>query len=54
MIPLRGEIYWANLEPVKGSEQGGSRPVLVVSNTIVKPILLSKIFYDIKNHTANI
>ena len=33
--PLRGEIYWANLEPVKGSEQGGSRPVLVVSNNIM-------------------
>lgn len=28
----RGEIYYANLEPVKGSEQGGSRPVLIVSN----------------------
>jgi mRNA interferase MazF len=28
----RGDIYYANLEPVVGSEQGGVRPVLVVQN----------------------
>jgi mRNA interferase MazF len=28
----RGEIYYANLSPVVGSEQGGRRPVLVVQN----------------------
>ena len=28
---LRGEIYFANLDPVAGSEQGGRRPVLIVS-----------------------
>jgi len=28
----RGEIYWVDLEPVKGSEQGGVRPCLVVQN----------------------
>jgi len=27
----RGEIYLATLDPVAGSEQGGTRPVLVVS-----------------------
>ncbi|MEZ2657799.1 type II toxin-antitoxin system PemK/MazF family toxin [Aneurinibacillus aneurinilyticus] len=32
--PLRGDIYWANLAPVKGSEQGGWRPVFIVSNNI--------------------
>lgn len=26
----RGEIYWVELSPVKGSEQGGLRPALVV------------------------
>jgi mRNA interferase MazF len=31
---LRGEIYYANLNPVVGSEQGGTRPVLVLSNDI--------------------
>lgn len=28
----RGQIYYADLSPVVGSEQGGLRPVLVVSN----------------------
>ena len=30
----RGEIYYADLSPVIGSEQGGIRPVLVVQNDI--------------------
>lgn len=29
---LRGDIYYANLEPHLGSEQGGIRPVVVVQN----------------------
>jgi Growth inhibitor len=28
----RGEIYYAKLSPVIGSEQGGTRPVLIISN----------------------
>ncbi|MHB9002987.1 MAG: type II toxin-antitoxin system PemK/MazF family toxin [Coriobacteriia bacterium] len=28
----RGQVYWANLDPAEGSEQGGRRPVLVVQN----------------------
>ena len=28
----RGEIYWVEFDPVKGSEQGGLRPALVVQN----------------------
>ena len=28
----RGDIYIANLNPFKGSEQGGTRPVLVLQN----------------------
>lgn len=31
---LRGEIYWADLEPVRGHEQGGRRPVLVLSHDV--------------------
>ena len=31
---LRGEIYWADLEPVIGHEQGGRRPVLILSRTL--------------------
>jgi mRNA interferase MazF len=30
----RGEIYWVEYDPVKGSEQGGLRPALVVQNDI--------------------
>jgi mRNA interferase MazF len=30
----RGEIYWVAFDPVKGSEQGGLRPALVVQNDI--------------------
>ncbi|MEG0570463.1 MAG: type II toxin-antitoxin system PemK/MazF family toxin [Oscillospiraceae bacterium] len=30
----RGEIYYADLSPVVGSEQGGVRPVLIVQNDV--------------------
>lgn len=30
----RGEIYYADLNPVVGSEQGGIRPVLVIQNDV--------------------
>ncbi len=48
----RGDILWADLEPSKGSEQGGIRPVLIIQNdvfniysptTIIAP-LTSKIY----------
>ena len=31
-IVKRGDIFYADLSPVVGSEQGGSRPVLIVQN----------------------
>lgn len=43
----RGKLYFANLDPVEGSEQGGVRPVLIIQNdtgnkfsttTIIAPI----------------
>ena len=34
MIIQRGEIFLANLEPIKRSEQGGIRPVLIIQNDI--------------------
>ena len=43
----RGQIWYADLSPVKGSEQGGVRPVLIIQNnkgnqfaptTIIAPI----------------
>lgn len=34
MAIKRGEIYYADLSPVVGSEQGGIRPVLIVQNDV--------------------
>ena len=34
MLIKRGEIYYADLSPVVGSEQGGVRPVLIVQNDV--------------------
>ena len=34
MLIKRGDIYYADLSPVVGSEQGGVRPVLIVQNDI--------------------
>lgn len=51
MTIKRGELYYADLSPVVGSEQGGIRPVLVVQNdtgnkyspTIIAAAVTSKI-----------
>lgn len=53
---LRGEIYYAELDPIIGNEQGGKRPVLIIQNNkytkncptcVVAPItkLVNKKFY---------
>ena len=34
MIIRRGDIFYADLRPVIGSEQGGVRPVLIIQNDI--------------------
>ena len=34
MLVKRGDIFYADLSPVVGSEQGGIRPVLVVQNDV--------------------
>jgi mRNA interferase MazF len=31
---LRGDIFWANLDPAKGREQTGERPVLILSHEV--------------------
>jgi mRNA interferase MazF len=31
---LRGEIRWADLNPVRGSEQAGKRPLLILSHDV--------------------
>ena len=51
MIVKRGELYYADLSPVVGSEQGGVRPALVVQNdtgnkyspTVIAAAVTSKI-----------
>ena len=34
MLVRRGDVFYADLNPVVGSEQGGIRPVLVVQNDV--------------------
>ena len=34
MVVQRGDIYYADLRPVVGSEQGGVRPVLIIQNDV--------------------
>ena len=34
VIVKRGDIYYADLSPVVGSEQGGIRPVLIIQNDV--------------------
>lgn len=31
---LRGDIYWASLDPTQGNEQSGLRPVLILSHDV--------------------
>ena len=35
MLIKRGEIYWAHLDPVQGSEQAGRRPVVIIQDNIM-------------------
>ena len=59
MIIKRGDIFYADLNPVVGSEQGGVRPVLIVQNdignthsptVIVVPITSSKVKSKLPTH----
>jgi mRNA interferase MazF len=34
MLIRRGDLFWVNLDPARGSEQAGRRPVLVIQNDI--------------------
>lgn len=34
MVVKRGDIFYADLSPVVGSEQGGIRPVLIIQNNV--------------------
>lgn len=49
----QGEIWYADLEPVKGSEQAGRRPVVIISgqtmNIIIETIIVCPLTSVIKN-----
>ena len=56
---LRGEIYYAELDPVIGSEQGGRRPVVILQNNkgnqfsstvIVAPLTTSRFKQPLPTH----
>lgn len=34
MIVLKGDIFYADLSPTRGSEQGGIRPVVIIQNDV--------------------
>jgi mRNA interferase MazF len=51
---LRGDVFTANLEPVQGSEQGGTRPIVVVSRDALNkfsPVVVICSITDAANKT---
>lgn len=50
MIVKRGEVYFADLSPVVGSEQGGIRPVLIVQNNLGNKFSSTVIALAISKH----
>jgi mRNA interferase MazF len=49
---LRGDIYWADLNPVRGREQSGMRPVLVLSHEAFNQASQTVIVMAITNRSA--
>ncbi len=54
----QGEIWWANLNPTKGSEQSGHRPVVVVSGNMLNRnlsiVIVMPLTTQIKNYKGNL
>ena len=54
----QGEIWYASLDPVKGSEQGGYRPMVILSGNLLNeylPIVICcPLTTQIKNYKGNI
>ena len=46
----QGEIYWVNLDPVKGHEQAGLRPVLIMQNDLLNKKLNTVIIAPITSN----
>ena len=47
---LRGEIRWADLNPVRGHEQAGLRPVMILSHDIFERQVLSWLWQSQVSH----
>lgn len=54
----QGEIWYANLNPIKGREQVGHRPVLIVSanmlNSLLDIVIAMPLTTKIKNYKGNL
>lgn len=54
----QGEIWYANLNPIKGQEQAGIRPVVIVSgnllNTYLNIVICCPLTTKIKNYKGNV
>lgn len=54
----QGEIWYAHLNPIKGSEQAGQRPVVVMSgnvvNTYLNIVIAMPLITKIKNYKGNL
>lgn len=54
----QGEIWYSSLDPVKGSEQAGYRPVVILSgdlmNKYLKVVIVCPLTTSVKNYKGNI
>src|SRR5690606_18502272 len=54
----QGEIWYANLNPIKGNEQAGHRPVVIVSgnmlNTYLNLVIVMPLTSKVKNYKGNV
>lgn len=50
----QGDIFWVSLNPTKGHEQQGRRPVLVVSNDIINSKLILALIVPITTTNRNV
>ena len=54
MPPKRGDVFWAQLDPVQGSEQGGRRPVLIISRDSINQNLPNVIVLPLSSSPARL
>jgi mRNA interferase MazF len=57
-VPLRGEIYWVDFNPSRGSEQAGVRPAVVIStdsaNRALPVVTIAAVTTKIKNFQSKL